>query len=402
MELKIVDAGCGIGKTTSMINKINNDFSVQRYFYVTPFLDEVKRIKELCHREFVEPEYINQKTKLNNLETLIHQDKDIVITHSLFLNMTRQTIRLLREKKYILIIDESIKFMDEIHIASGDIEYLTKDCISINKENNRVSWLRPEYEGVFNELKNTIENKDVYLFHNQKKSKVLFWTLPYEIFFAFKEVYLLTYMFDKQLLKKYLQRGGFSFKYLYVKDFQLTEQKQIYDYSDNKNKIDVCLDEKLNQVGEDRYALSISWFQKKENQKNLKQIKNNMLNYIIHKTNTKTNQVIWTTFLNVKDKLKGKGYTKGFYPINIRGVNDLKDKDVVMYIANRFINPLNKNFLASIGILCSQEDDDNFALSELIQFVYRSAIRDDKEIKLYIPSKRMRDLFTTWQKKPND
>ena len=63
MELKIVDAGCGIGKTTSMINKINNDFSVQRYFYVTPFLDEVKRVKELCHREFVEPEYINQKTK---------------------------------------------------------------------------------------------------------------------------------------------------------------------------------------------------------------------------------------------------------------------------------------------------------------------------------------------------
>jgi hypothetical protein len=41
-------------------------------------------------------------------------------------------------------------------------------------------------------------------------------------------------------------------------------------------------------------------------------------------------------------------------------------------------------------------DDDQFALSEMVQFVWRSAIRDNQPIDLYIPSKRMRDLFINW------
>ena len=46
--------------------------------------------------------------------------------------------------------------------------------------------------------------------------------------------------------------------------------------------------------------------------------------------------------------------------------------------------------------------EDKFALSELVQFVFRSAIRNNKPIDVYIPSKRMRDLFEEWLKKPND
>ena len=39
-----------------------------------------------------------------------------------------------------------------------------------------------------------------------------------------------------------------------------------------------------------------------------------------------------------------------------------------------------------------------FALSELIQWVWRSQIRDGKPIKLYLPSKRMRQLFQSWMR----
>ena len=37
---------------------------------------------------------------------------------------------------------------------------------------------------------------------------------------------------------------------------------------------------------------------------------------------------------------------------------------------------------------------DDFALSEMVQWVWRSAIRDGKPITLYIPSDRMYQLFT--------
>ena len=41
-------------------------------------------------------------------------------------------------------------------------------------------------------------------------------------------------------------------------------------------------------------------------------------------------------------------------------------------------------------------DQDGYALSEMLQWIWRSAIRDGKEINLYIPSKRMRTLLTDW------
>ena len=50
-------------------------------------------------------------------------------------------------------------------------------------------------------------------------------------------------------------------------------------------------------------------------------------------------------------------------------------------------------FLESKGVTV---DEDGFALSEMLQFIWRSAIRDNKEINIYIPSSRMRNLLVGW------
>ena len=41
-------------------------------------------------------------------------------------------------------------------------------------------------------------------------------------------------------------------------------------------------------------------------------------------------------------------------------------------------------------------DEDGFALSEMLQFIWRSAIREGKDIWVYIPSIRMRNLLKQW------
>lgn len=41
-------------------------------------------------------------------------------------------------------------------------------------------------------------------------------------------------------------------------------------------------------------------------------------------------------------------------------------------------------------------DEDAFATSEMIQWIWRSAIRKGEPITLYIPSDRMRNLFIKW------
>ena len=41
-------------------------------------------------------------------------------------------------------------------------------------------------------------------------------------------------------------------------------------------------------------------------------------------------------------------------------------------------------------------EENKYALSYLIQWLFRSAIRDDKPINIYIPSRRMRELLISW------
>lgn len=41
-------------------------------------------------------------------------------------------------------------------------------------------------------------------------------------------------------------------------------------------------------------------------------------------------------------------------------------------------------------------DDDEYALSTMVQWIWRSAIRNGEEIRLYVPSKRMRELLQNW------
>lgn len=41
-------------------------------------------------------------------------------------------------------------------------------------------------------------------------------------------------------------------------------------------------------------------------------------------------------------------------------------------------------------------NEDVFALSEMVQWIWRSAIREGNPINIYVPSARMRDLLTRW------
>ena len=62
-------------------------------------------------------------------------------------------------------------------------------------------------------------------------------------------------------------------------------------------------------------------------------------------------------------------------------------------MCNIFFNPILKNFFEQKGV---RVEEDKWALSELLQFLFRSAIRQGEPIKLYIPSKRMRRLLQRW------
>jgi hypothetical protein len=103
---------------------------------------------------------------------------------------------------------------------------------------------------------------------------------------------------------------------------------------------------------------------------------------------------MWTTFKDYQPKIKGDGVSsKNFIAINARATNDFADKRYLAYVVNRYLHPSFLQFFAQQDIHVNQ---DNFALSELVQWIWRSAIRNGEKIYIYIPSERMRGLLQNW------
>lgn len=102
---------------------------------------------------------------------------------------------------------------------------------------------------------------------------------------------------------------------------------------------------------------------------------------------------MWTTFKKSKSKLKGKGYTKSFVPLNCRATNDYAKIKYLAYTANIYPNVGVKQFFLQHEI---KMNDDDYALSELVQWIFRSAIRNGEDVYIYLPSERMRGLLKKW------
>ena len=149
-------------------------------------------------------------------------------------------------------------------------------------------------------------------------------------------------------------------------------------------------------MGNDYYSLSSSWFSNEENDEQITLLKKNVYNFfnnIACEGHSVSSNNIWTVFKQVKSRLRGKGYAKGFVATNCRATNEYGNRTAVAYLVNRFPNTVVRNFFTAKGI---KFDEDAFALSEMLQFIWRSAIRNNKPIDLYIPSSRMRKLLMDW------
>ena len=91
--------------------------------------------------------------------------------------------------------------------------------------------------------------------------------------------------------------------------------------------------------------------------------------------------------------MRGKGYTKRFLTFNAKATNKYKDCRALVYIVNVFMNVNEKKFYQAHGI---DPDEEQYALSTMVQWIWRSAIREGNPVELYIPSSRMRTILERW------
>lgn len=387
----VVDARMGRGKTSAAIRYINEHREDRRFLFVTPYLSEVQRI--CTHCSFEEPAE-DLGTKSADLRRKMRMKRNVAMTHALFYLMDVDMLSLARENGYSLIIDESVNVIEKIPTSAKDFTLIT-NTLTVEGDLGRLTWVDEEYEGRFDDYKALADQGNLF----RLDTALLNITNP-DLFQAFDEVIMLTYLFDGQTQKAYMDYFEIPYHVVGVEQddqgFKFSNAPDCPPPIDIRNLVRIVDKEHMLELFWDRYSLSKNWFSKKnEDSVEIRKLRRYLNYFFVHSNSADASERIWTCYKDDAHKVLGqKGrYASSFLPLNIRATNEYRDATAVAYLVNRFCDPNLMKFFAVRGISL---DNDQFALSEMVQFVWRSAVRDNKPIDLYIPSKRMRDLFINW------
>ena len=383
----------GCYKTTSAINYINESDEGKRFLYITPYLSEVSRVIDSCKgKNFKQPPIFGNK--LNGIAYLFKQGENIASTHQLFSLFTPKIVELIRKKNYVLIMDEVANVTNIFPISHSDLKIILNYSLAHVDKNGFLVWTDSTYKGILENIKNLCDQRTLAI----GKGDTVIQFLPVDTFKCFKEVFILTYIFEAQYQRCYFDLYGIEYDYYYIKackdgKYRFSTTPNKIKKQNYKNLINVLENEKMNRIGNAKYALSMRWYEKHTGTKEMEILKNNCYNFFRNYAKTKSSLNLWTCFKEYKQEVEGRGYVKSFVSCTQRATNDYCTRTSVAYLVNKYANPYIKNFFTSKGINVNEEQ---YALSEMLQFIWRSAIREGKEIQVYIPSKRMRTLFTNW------
>jgi len=422
--VNVYDSIMGSGKTEYIISMMNNRHGQsmmetgRRFLYVTPMLDEIDRVKRDTGGEqgmdFRDPEP-KHGSKFWHLNQLLAEGQNIATTHELFKKLTTQSYDLIVNQKYTLVIDEVITCCDVFSgLSLSDQTHLFKnDMVFIEEKTKRLKWNEEDhgdYEGRFDDIRNLCKNGNLCVYGDTEGSRkqIILWQFPIEFLECFDEVFVLTYLFEGSPMRSYLEAEGVDFRYFAVegeyakKNFRPTDW---YSNSEAKRKAKIkelvtIYEGPLNDIGDDpklprsRKPLSKNWI-KRGGAESIKPLKAKTTTWFTKYAKTTSDKNAWTTFADHRIDLKGAMYSNPscWIALNTKATNQFSHKTSMAYLANRYSLPIVRNFFNDKGIPYSE---DIFALSEMIQVLWRTAIRNNEPVQFYIPSERMRNLFKLW------
>lgn len=402
--IKVCDAIMGTGKSSAAITYIN-EHSGQKFIYITPYLTEAARIRESCPQmHFVEPsnklqEYSFKKSL--HTAALIREGRNITTTHQAFRGYTQDTLEEVRRQGYTLIIDENVEVLEKFELDAGDLQ-MAVDAGYVHEKDGVYTLGEVEYTGkALHELFTLLKSRQLVRL-GDKGNRLFFWALPPDLITSFRDVFVLTYLFDGQSLHHFFYIYDIQYEYIGISKSEDGTFRfgslpgYIPEYVGClREKLHVIDNPRLNEIGEGYYALSMSWFER--NPGGVEQLKKNISNCFNNIwRDIPVGNRLWGAHNAAFTRLRGKGYTKSFLTFNTKATNAYRSKDRLVYITNLFMNAGEKQFYQMHGVRIEREEEERYALSIMVQWIWRSAIRDGNEVYLYIPSRRMRTILNGW------
>lgn len=418
ITVHVVDSVMGSGKSSAAIQYIN-DHPDKRYLVVVLFNEETERFAEECKNvEFAIPDRRFNKedstfNKSNHLRLLVEEGLNIVLTHSLFSYMSEETCDLIADQAYTIFIDEAMDVIDQIEIAEDDMRmYINSGAVTKDEDSEDDSIVfysnspNFSYNGKrFEDVHRFVKTNRLVVAKNKSnnKSEMYYITMYKRMFELSEDIYILTYLFEGCLLRAFFDLHHIPYDYYGVqktadgKYYFSTEATQPEYLSNISSLINVVQNEKRNAIGDLPGSLSKRWWNthiKSPKTKKIEELKGNVDYFFDHTCRgIKIKDKLWTTFKGCEKYVVDDGYKRRDIPFNSRAVNKYSNCKAVAYLVNVFLKPDIMAYFSRGGI---KIDQDLYALSSMLQFIWRSAIRNGEPITVYVPSSRMRNLLLGW------
>jgi len=277
------------------------------------------------------------------------------------------------------------------------------------EDDGKINWVDNKYPlRAYDKLKLEAKKGRLYLINDTN----LIWVFPDQIFREglFDEIYIMTHRFDCQLQACYFKFFGLPYRTCYLIEksgrYEITENSSLYDETkwkqEIKKHIEIWDNKRMNKIGDDykakngrtyNSALSKSWYaeSRKRHKERIWTINRNLDNFFKNITKSRADERLWTCFKDDLNLLTSKNVSDDYWlALNARATNEWEKRKFLAYLVNRFLDPSYKIFFAKKTI---EVDEDQFAVSECVQWIWRSAIRNNEDIKIYLPSSRMKRLL---------
>ncbi|MGB3222546.1 MAG: DEAD/DEAH box helicase family protein [Desulforhopalus sp.] len=441
--VKAVDAVMGTGKSTWVMLTMGE----RRTVIVVPRLSEVERyerdLKDLDGVVALTDSDTDKRTKKTRFIEALMDAQVIITTHQLFEDhLTSETFETIKQGEWWLVLDEVPVVFDPVKLVSGTVidGYVAKGFVQEEKLNDKVSKLTvnpltykgycdlPASEATANEKRMLLEatKKDVLIVKKEDQTRgFTIFSLREERLDAFKGVTVLTYPFKGSDLDYWLKIKGYLVEHYELTrhakthsldDFSLQPHSGEYSGGQFKDLIEMIGDKpqrgKKIPYGDKSNHFSANEMRgMKAKDKKLDSTKVTLRREFRNKADMNRwadNEDFMFTCLKESVPLwadKDRKLNVDFIgpvnhvPFNTIATNDYSHKTQLAFLYNVFQFPEISNLVEAFDLEC---DENQYSLYTIIQWVWRSAIREGHKVRLYIPSKRMRDTLSKWLNNNNN
>lgn len=424
-----------------------NEHPQDLFIFVTPYINEIERIKNGTTATFYDPQNfqrtdllggdIRKKTKLEDFNDLLAMGRNIVTTHRTFCNASQETIRILQDNNYNLIVDESVDVLLPLNDIADTLEYcVNKKDTELMKNNGlirvdedcRVRWtggslpVEGEERHKYCEVQRHADNGTLLLIDE----KFFVWEFPIDVFEAMESIMILTYMVDGSYMGAYLRLHNMNYSKAcvigsYGQGFELKPYSVDIEQRNHWRNL-ITLYHDSSEI--DHGSLSVTWYrrnvEKHSKSPEATKLRKGLRRFFEKIMKANPDDVMWTCPKNSRNEIAPRGFKlirelsddekigrsqcqldeyvdrnglRCWVASNARATNNFSNRHILAFMLKVSPNPEISKYFGKRGASLSS---DTYALSGLIQWIWRSAIRKGEPITLYLPSPKMRRLFEDW------